>query len=168
MPLQVINFAVKAISIYNDARVPRPMKIPLSLPVGPCWELEEGAVDSMIFLQALPAAFPETTVVFLEGSSIASDIVQVFEQYIDAGSYLPEPQTLWSTGTIKRFRCRFTSSLFEALASASQHHAEPELFDHISSTQTARLCLSGRTRSRIACGLPIPFQRHALTLSPPN
>ena len=107
------------------------MKIPLSLPVGPCWELEEGAVDSMIFLQALPSAFPETTVVFLEGSSIAADIVQIFEQHIDAGSYLPEPQTLWSTGTIKRFRCRFTSSFFEALASASQHHAEPELFDHL-------------------------------------
>ena len=107
------------------------MKIPLSLPVGPCWELEEGAVDSMIFLQALPAAFPETTVVFLEGSSIASDIVHIFEQHIDAGSYLPEPQTLWSTGTIKQFRCRFTSSLFEALVSASPHHAEPELFDHI-------------------------------------
>ena len=92
-----------------------------------------GSVRSiaLIFLQALPSAFPETTAVFLEGSSIAADIVQIFEQHIDAGSYLPEPQTLWSRVRSSGSVCRFTSSLFEALASASQHHAEPELFDHI-------------------------------------
>ena len=109
----------------------RPMQIPLSLPVGPCWELQEGAVDSTTFLQALPSAFPEATTAFIEGSSIAADIVRIFEEHADAGPYLPEPQTLWSTGTILRFRCRFTPAFCEALASASQHHAEPELFDHV-------------------------------------
>jgi hypothetical protein len=107
------------------------LRIPLALPLGPCWELEEAEVDSTTFLQTLPSTFPEATIAYFEGSSIADDIVQIFEQYADNGPYLPEQQTLWSTGIITRFRCRFTPYLFEALASASQCHAEPELFDHI-------------------------------------
>ena len=112
-------------------RSPHPVQIPLSLPLGPCWELEERPVDSTTFLQALPSAFPEATAAFFEGSSIAPDIVQIFDQHADSGPYLPQTQTLWSTGSILRFRCLFTPSLWEALATASLHHAEPELFDHL-------------------------------------
>jgi hypothetical protein len=112
-------------------RNPRSLKIPLTLPLGPCWELEERAVDSTTFLRTLFSAFPEATNAYFEGSSIAGDIMGIFERHVDAGPYLPEPQTIWSTGTITRFRCRFSPSLCEALASASQHHAEPELFDHV-------------------------------------
>lgn len=61
---------------------------------------------------------------------MAPNIVTIFEQHTDPGPYLPKPQTLWSTGAILRFRCSFTATLCEALASASPHHAEPELFDH--------------------------------------
>ena len=107
------------------------MQIPLSLPLGPCWELEDRSVDSTAFLQALPSAFIEATAAFFEGSSIAPDIVEIFERHADSGPYLPQPQTLWSTGSILRFRCLFTPSLWEALATASLHHAEPELFDHL-------------------------------------
>ena len=107
------------------------MKIPLSLPLGPCWELEERPVDSTTFLQALSSAFPEATAAFFEGSSIAPDIVQIFVHHADSGPYLPQPQTLWSTGKILRFRCLFTPGLCAALADASLHHAEPELFDHL-------------------------------------
>ena len=112
-------------------RAPRSMQIPLSLPMGPCWEIEEGTVDCAIFLHAISSAFPEATAVFFEGSSIAPDIVRIFEQHVDDGPYLPKPQTLWSTGRILRFRCRFAPLLCEVLANASLHHAEPELFDHI-------------------------------------
>lgn len=108
-----------------------PLQIPLTLPLGPCWELEERAVDSATFLRELPVTFPEATDAYFEGSSIAADIAQIFKSHSNAGPYLPEPQTIWSTGTITRFRCRFTSSLCEALAAASEHHAEMELFDHI-------------------------------------
>jgi hypothetical protein len=52
-------------------------------------------------------------------------------QHADPGPYLPQAQTLWSTGSILRFRCLFTPSLWEALGTASLHHAEPELFDHL-------------------------------------
>jgi hypothetical protein len=99
--------------------------------VGQCWELEERTVDSTTFLRALPSTFPEATDAYFEGSSIDADVVQVLEHHANAGPYLPEAHTIWSTGTITRFGCRFTSSLFETLAVASEHHAEPELFDHI-------------------------------------
>ena len=107
------------------------MQIPLTLPLGPCWELEDRRVDSTTFLQLLAPMFPEATTVFFEGSSIAPNIVTILERHADPGPYLPKAQTLWSTGAILRFRCSFTIALCEALASASLHHAEPELFDHL-------------------------------------
>lgn len=107
------------------------MQIPLTLPLGPCWELEDRRVDSTTFLQLLAPMFPEATTVFFEGSSIAPNIVTIFERHADPGPYLPKAQTLWSTGAILRFRCNFTPAICEALASASLHHAEPELFDHL-------------------------------------
>lgn len=110
---------------------PRPEPIPLSLPVGPCWELEERAIDSATFLRELPLTFPEATDAYFEGSSIAKDVAEIFSAHASAGPYLPQPQTIWSTGTITRFRCRFTPSLCQALAAVSEHHAEMELFDHV-------------------------------------
>ena len=107
------------------------MPLPLTLPLGPCWELEDRRVDSTTFLQLLAPMFPEATTVFFEGSSIAPNIVTIFERHADPGPYLPKQQTLWSTGAILRFRCNFTPAICEALASASLHHAEPELFDHL-------------------------------------
>jgi hypothetical protein len=107
------------------------MKIPLTLPLGPCWELEDRRVDSTTFLQLLAHTFPEATTAFFEGSSIAPSIITIFERHTDPGPYLPKPQTLWSTGVIRQFRCSFTPAICEALASASRYHAEPELFDHL-------------------------------------
>jgi len=107
------------------------MQPSLTLPLGPCWELEDRRVDSTTFLQLLAPMFPEATTVFFEGSSIAPNIVTILERHTDPGPYLPKAQTLWSTGAILRFRCNFTPAICEALASASLHHAEPELFDHL-------------------------------------
>ena len=106
-------------------------EIPLSLPLGPCWELEERPVDSTVFLRALPSAFPNATTLFVEGSSIESDIADIYKRHASTSPYLPKSQTLWSTATIRRFTCMFSRALCESLAEASLHHAEPELFDHI-------------------------------------
>ena len=106
------------------------IEIPLSLPLGPCWELEERPIDSTAFLRALPSAFPDATTLFIEGSLIEPDVADIYTQHADEVPYLPEPQTLWSTGTITRFTCKFSSTLCESLAETSLHHAEPELFDH--------------------------------------
>ena len=107
------------------------IQIPLSLAQGPCWELENRKIDSTMFLQIIAPSFPEATTAFFEGSCIAPEVVQIFEQYVDFGPYLPKAQTLWSTGRIRQFRCRFTAELCQALVRASLHHAEPELFDHL-------------------------------------
>jgi hypothetical protein len=72
---------------------------------------------------------------------MASDIVELLERHAEPGPYLPGPETLWSVtlsgvGVSPNrdlfFRCRFTSDLCEALASAAPHHAASELFDHMS------------------------------------
>ena len=107
------------------------IQIPLSLAQGPCWELENRKIDSTMFLQIIAPSFPEATTTFFEGSCIAPEVVQIFERFIDPGPYLPKAQTIWSTGRNEQFRCRFTVDLCEALAEASLHHAEPELFDHL-------------------------------------
>lgn len=107
------------------------IQIPLSLPQGPCWELENRKIDSTLFLQIIASSFPEASTAFFEGSSIAPEVVQIFERFSDPGPYLPKAQTIWSTGRIRQFRCRFTVELCEALATVSLHHAEPELCDHL-------------------------------------
>ena len=109
---------------------------------GPCWELEEGSVDSTTFFELLASTFTEATTAYFEGSSMAPDVVDVFERHTEPGEYLPKPQTLsaWSftlwpprfrSDTILRLRCRFTPALCADLTTVSPHHAEPELFDHV-------------------------------------
>jgi len=114
--------------------------IPLSLPLGPCWELEEGRVDSTLFLRTLPTTFPEANAAFFEGSAMTSEVLAILKEHADPGEYLPEPQTWFSAtlsrdgarvNTTLRLRCLFTPALCEALADASGHHAAPELFEHI-------------------------------------
>lgn len=63
--------------------------IPLSLALGPCWELEACAVDSTTFLRSLPRAFPDATTLFVEGSSIASDVAEIYRQCASASAYPP-------------------------------------------------------------------------------
>lgn len=137
------RFSLRGFSVAdrsNALGVSRGLVMSLSLPLGPCWELEERRVDSAIFLRSLASMFHEASAAFFEGSSIASDIVAIFERHVDPGPYLPQPQTLWSvtisgdsmsSDSILRFRCLFTPALCEALAVASLNHAEPELFDHM-------------------------------------
>lgn len=115
------------------------MSIPLSLPLGPCWELEERRVDSTVFLESLAAVFPEASHAFFEGTWIASDVIEIFHRFESRGPYLPQPQVWGAVSAsfrgiridrISQFRCLFSGALCDALAGASLRHAEPELFEH--------------------------------------
>lgn len=116
------------------------MEIPLSLPMGPCWELEERRVDSAEFLGLLSATFPEVSHAFFEGTLIAPDVIEIFRRFASSGPYRPQPQTLWSFSIsfggirhdqVSQFSCKFSGALCEALANAALCHAAPELFEHI-------------------------------------
>lgn len=108
---------------------------------GPCWELEERPVDSEKFFRLLATSFPEATTAYFEGTSVASDVANVFRSHVEAGPYVPNPETIWSfslsssgvgVNADQFFRCRFTPALCDDLARAAANHAEFELCDHLS------------------------------------
>ena len=141
------------------------MQIPLSLPLGPCWELEEGSVDSTTFLQALPSAFREATAAFFEGSSIASISrrslcnTRIPAHTCHRRRRCGRPAAFCDSAVSLRLRC--------GRLSAPPRYTTPSPSFLITSFFTLRACrcLSGRMRSRTACGSPLPLQRRVLALS---
>ncbi len=57
------------------------------------------------------------------------DVKALFESFVEEGAFLPGAQTIWPESV--KFRCHFEAVLCAKLALAAEHHAEPELFDHI-------------------------------------
>jgi len=53
------------------------------------WEIEEGKVDSAGFLQALWRHFPQATTFYVEGTSVAGDVMD-FYLHKEEGDYLPD------------------------------------------------------------------------------
>ncbi len=100
----------------------------ITLPEIGCWEIAEGDVDSVQFINLLFEVFPETTTVYLEGTSIEPDVKAVFEKFVEGGPYIPKGQVIWPKSEC--FRCKFTKEFFGELSHLSENHAEPELFDH--------------------------------------
>jgi hypothetical protein len=94
------------------------------------WEINEGRIDSTEFFKALPLSFPEATTFFAEGTSIADDVKECLYGHKEAGQFYPGANTIWPVSD--KFRCKFSSDLMNELASLSEHHAEPEMMDHLS------------------------------------
>src|SRR5687767_12890432 len=107
----------------------RRMGIPLHLAGREHWSLS-GTPDSSEFFQQLVQAFPEATALFVEGSP-DPDVEAFLRINAVEGSYLPEPQTAWSTAKVKRFRVAAAPSVLTGLADLARCHAEPELCDHV-------------------------------------
>ena len=103
--------------------------IPLTLPLASCWEIEQGRVDSSVFFAVLPKVFHEVTSAFFEGTSIASEVEELFLRFAASEPYLPEGQTVWPMS--KKFHCRATLEFWTAVSQLAQRHAEPELCDHL-------------------------------------
>jgi len=101
----------------------------ISLPFEGCWEIGEGDVDSVQFIDLLIETFPEATTVYIEGTSIESDVKTVFEEFTQNGPYLPKNQTLWPKSEC--YRCVFSKEFLKKLSYLAQNHADPELLDHL-------------------------------------
>jgi len=68
---------------------------------------------------------------FLEGSP-APDVEALLADAADDTDYLAPVGTLWSwPQKERRFSVRASSQLFERLADAASHHAEPEVCSHL-------------------------------------
>jgi hypothetical protein len=93
------------------------------------WEIEEGKVDSAGFLQALWRHFPQATTFYVEGTSVAGDVMDFYRLHKEEGDYLPDRQTLFPRS--RKFRCRFSASFVAGLSALAQRHAEAELLDHV-------------------------------------
>ena len=94
------------------------------------WELDKGNISSTEFFRSLPQYFPEATTFFAEGSSVSSDVIHCYLSHLEKGDYLPGMQTIFPKSG--KYRCEFSKELMEELAILSEHHAEPELLDHLS------------------------------------
>lgn len=85
--------------------------------------------DVSKFLMALPKFFSDATTVFIEGTSIADDVIKCLLSYSDGVEYDLISQSL--TISSFRYRCIFSQSLFDELARLSTYHASPEICDHM-------------------------------------
>ena len=104
---------------------------PLTLPLIGCWELEAPQYDSTIALSALATQLLVATEVYVEGSSISPEPKALFQLHQSTGRYLPQPQTLWTTGSLSQYRCTHSVRLLEDLSEMSKRQAEPELLDSL-------------------------------------
>lgn len=83
------------------------------------------------FFRAVALLVPDATHMFLEGSPDA-DIELLLMSEPDKADYVAPIGTVWSwPRTNRRFSVRASSQLFERLAEAAPHHAEPEVCDHV-------------------------------------
>lgn len=95
-----------------------------------CWRIS-GIKTAEAFFRAVYLLMPDATHVFLEGSPDA-DIETLLANASVEVDYSAPTGTMWSwPRTNRRFSIRASPQLFERLAEAASHHAEPEVCDHI-------------------------------------
>jgi len=95
-----------------------------------CWSIS-GIRTAQSFFRAIFLLVPDATQMFLEGSP-APDVEALLADAADDTDYLAPVGTLWSwPQKERRFSVRASSQLFERLADAASHHAEPEVCSHV-------------------------------------
>lgn len=100
----------------------------ITLPAGPCWQISPPR-DLDSFLRALADAVPPDSVLYLECSSLATEI----RLYLESRKI--QPTTTVAVGTLwprpHRFHIPVTRENIEGLAQLAERHAEPEVADHL-------------------------------------
>lgn len=102
--------------------------MPLQLWYRPHWELR-GRADSVVFFGHLREALPGATTLFVEGTSIGSDVEDFLRSAREAGVYIPDRQTHWPRP--KQYRVRCDDPTLAGLVALAKRHAEPEILDHL-------------------------------------
>jgi hypothetical protein len=105
------------------------MTSPRSLVGTNCWQVS-GVSDASAFFRAIPALVPQATHMFLEGTP-ARGIVAIISADLDAIPYCAPVWTLWSWPRNGRFAVRTSPPMFARLGDAAEHHAQPEVCDHL-------------------------------------
>jgi len=86
-------------------------------------------VDSAKFFKGLSIHFRDVTTLFIEGDSIAKDVLILYKKNIQEGEYLPRAGTIFPKST--KLRCKYSVEFMNELALMAENHAEPEMCDHL-------------------------------------
>jgi hypothetical protein len=81
------------------------------------------------FFEQLPALLPANSVLYFEGTSIASDVAAFYDQNRSANTVPVARDTIWPVPDI--YHVVFSPQVCAGLGELSARHAIPELFDHI-------------------------------------
>ena len=93
------------------------------------WTIDEGITDPSRFLPLLPSAFPDATLLCVEGSSIAQDVMALYKAHRSRESNPSRRNTFFPTA--HRIACTFSGELFGSLVQLADAHASHELLDHL-------------------------------------
>lgn len=85
-------------------------------------------IDSAKFFKFMGVYFKDATTLFIEGNSIAEEVLKNYKANLQEGEYLPSIGTIFPKS--QKFRCSYSSEFMNQLSSIAEHQAEPELLDH--------------------------------------
>ena len=85
-------------------------------------------VDSAKFFKGLSIYFQDASTLFIEGD-FAKDVLILYKKNVQGGDYLPEPGTIFPKLT--KLRCKYSVEFMNELALMAEHHAEPEMCEHL-------------------------------------
>lgn len=94
----------------------------------PHWSVT-GIEGPSSFFEAVERVLPQATNLFLEGSSIAGEVVELLMRHVELGPYLPSRGTILPRARL--FRLRISLTLLQGLATLAKRHPVPELCDHL-------------------------------------
>lgn len=127
----LIRYAPMIGRLFHRRREPS-----LSLELSNVWEIDAPA-DVAAFVRALPQLLPAQSGLVLENTAFAKEVSAVLEQYC----LVDHPRLAKGTIFPRSRQFYVALSVCGALAEATQHHAMPEVCDHLHAFSPDRVLL---------------------------